>query len=802
MRLIITEKPSMGRDVAAALKATKRGEGYLEGATDIVTWCVGHLVELTEPETYDPKFKSWRAEHLPIIPNEFSYRAATRTLHQFKIIKSLLNRKDIETIVNAADAGREGELIFDLVYTLAGCRKPVQRLWISSLTTDAIIEGFRNLKPATEYMGLRDSARARQQADWLVGLNATRAQTIKARRAGHDGMFSLGRVQTPTLALIVERDGEIKEFVPKDYYEVHADFKAPAGVYPGIWTNANGTRFDKREDAEIICAKVAGKPGIIEKLERKSIKERAPLLYDLTALQRAANVRFALSAAQVLEHAQSLYEKKFITYPRTASRHLSQSVAAEARAHIEATNISAYAKYVASILSKGKLKLSARHADDKKVTDHHAIIPTKQRINGANLSIEEKRIYDLIARRFLAAFYDDAELERTTITTVVEAEKFLTRGSVVVKSGWREVDPPTKNAATETKSNDDEAEDTELPRVAEKDAVETLKAETVAKQTKPPPRFSEASLLGAMETAGKKVEDEELRLAMKDAGLGTPATRAAVIETLIKREFIQREKKALTATEKGAALIAMLPSPLLKSAELTGQWERKLARIAKGEYAFATFMAEVKAMTTQLVEEIGNSTVVVARSNNTSNGNYKQLARPDDALDCPKCRRESREGCLREGFLIERTGANGKFLVCSNGKETCGYLSDAPKNARIRKALLQTACDVCQSAMRLRLPKEQGKRAYLSCVKYPDCTGRRWFNDKGELEAAPVITSKAVNVESAAQIETGPKCATCGTATVKRGPASSGNYFWSCPRWRSDGTGCTSKPLWINAERT
>src|SRR5947209_1672770 len=380
MRLIVTEKPSMGRDVAAALGATRRGEGFIEGREDIVTWCVGHLVELDEPDAYDARLKHWRIEDLPIIPDKFKYHPAERTRDQFKVIKQLMARADVESIINAADAGREGELIFDLVYTLAGCRKPVARLWISSLTRDAISAGFAQLKPASEYAGLRDSARARQQSDWLVGLNATRAQTIMARKAGHEGVYSLGRVQTPTLALIVARDDEIAHFVPVTYYEVIAEFKADAGTYRGTWFDKKGTRFDKREAAEAVAAKVKGQQGAVEKVEKKASKERAPLLYDLTTLQRTANVRYSFSAEQTLQLAQSLYEKKFITYPRTSSRHLSSSVNQELRAHVEAARVGPYVAFIETILAKGKLTLTSRHVDDKKVTDHHALIPTKQRV--------------------------------------------------------------------------------------------------------------------------------------------------------------------------------------------------------------------------------------------------------------------------------------------------------------------------------------------------------------------------------------------------------------------------------------
>ena len=781
MRLIITEKPSMGRDVAAALGATRRGEGYLEGKDDIITWCIGHLVELDDPDAYDPKFKPWRMETLPIIPEEFKYHASERTKDQFNVITSLLKRDDVTRVVNAADAGREGELIFDLVYTLARCRKPVERLWISSLTRDEIIAGFNRLKPASEYTGLRDSARSRQQADWLVGLNATRAQTIKARGAGYDGVYSLGRVQTPTLALIVGRDVEIANFVPTNYYEVVADFQSAAGAYRGTWFNKAGSRFDHKDAAEAIVFKVQGKPGRVEKVEKKATKERAPLLYDLTALQRAANARYSFSAARTLELAQTLYEKKFLTYPRTSSRHLSTSVNQELKGHVEAASVGPYVKFIETILARGTPKLTSRHVDDKKVTDHHAVIPTKQRVEPNALEPDEKRIYDLVARRFLAAFYPDAELERTTIITAVEAEQFITRGTVVLKAGWREVDPPGREDRKKTDGEDD-GEDAELPQVKTKEAVEAVNVEAVAKQTKAPPRYSESSLLGAMETAGKKVEDEELRLAMKDSGLGTPATRAAIIETLLKREYIVRDKKSLTATPKGIALINLLPSQLLKSAELTGSWEQKLARMARGEYACATFMGEVKEMVTELVGQIAASEMERATGDQVAK--RPDVARPEDASDCPKCKLEE-----RAGFLIERTSANGKFLVCSAGREACGFISDVPKNAKQRKLLAQTKCDACGGAMRLRAPRERGKRASLSCARYPECRGVRWFDEKGALEEAKAVP------------ESGAPCQECGAPTVKRGPFRNDSYFWGCTRWKSDGQGCNAKPVWINEAR-
>jgi DNA topoisomerase-3 len=777
MRLIVTEKPSMGRDVAAALGATRRGEGFIQGAQDIVTWCVGHLVELDDPEAYDQRWKHWRLSDLPIIPERFKYHPSERTKDQFKVIRELLRREDVTEVVNAADAGREGELIFDLVYRLAGCKKPVRRLWISSLTRDAILEGFASLKPAEEYRGLRDSAHARQRADWLVGMNATRAQTVRARQAGHDGVFSLGRVQTPTLALIVERDREIAEFVPTTYFEVIADFRAEAGTYRGTWTGKEGTRLDRKEAADELAMKVSGRAGRVERVEKKAVREKAPLLHDLTSLQRAANARYGFTAARTLELAQALYERKFITYPRTSSRHLSTEVNREVRAHVEAARVGPYAPFIDRIVAEN-MKLGKRHVDDKKVTDHHAVIPTRQRINSQALGPDEKRIYDLVARRFLAAFFPDAEIERTAVTTLVEGERFQTRGSVVLKAGWREVDPPGREKRVET-GPDDEGEEAELPPLRRDETVETLKAEAVAKQTKAPPRYSESSLLGAMETAGKKIEDEELRLAMKESGLGTPATRAAIIETLLKRGYVEREKKSLVATPKGASLIRMLPTPLLKSAELTGMWERKLSLMARGEYERESFMAEVREMVRELVRQIAGAEV---ERGEAAARPPREIPRPDGALDCPKCKHEG-----RAGFLVERAGANGKFVTCSQGRDLCGFISDAPRNAKQRKALLQTRCHACGGAMRLRLPKEKGRKGSLACARYPECQAVRWFDAAGALE------------EPTAPAETGPPCPRCQTPTVKRGPASSGNYFWSCPRWRGDGSGCDAKPIWINS---
>jgi DNA topoisomerase-3 len=771
MRLIITEKPSMGRDVAAALGATRRGNGYIEGPNDIVTWAIGHLVELEDPQIYDSRWGRWSLDDLPILPETFRYRPHERTADQFKVIKALLARPDVTSVVNAADAGREGELIFDLVYSLARCKKPVQRLWISSLTREAILDGFRSLRPASDFAGLRDSAYARQQSDWLVGLNATRAQTKVAERAGREGVYSLGRVQTPTLALVVERDREIRTFVPTQYFEVRATFDAAAGSYPGTWLGPDGTRLAEKERAEAIADRVRGKTGAVERVERKRTKERPPLLYDLTALQRAANARYGFSAARTLELAQGLYEKKLLTYPRTSSRHLSKAVAADLRPHVAACDDGPYTPFVARVLGEMKLVLTSRHVDDKKVTDHHAIIPTAERVRLSSLTDDERRLYGLVVRRFLGAFFPDAELERTVITTLVEGERFRTSGTVVLSPGWREVDPPGREAKRPSEEGEDS--DEELPRVAQGEPATASEVEVLAKQTKPPPRHSEASLLGAMETAGRKIDDDEMKLAMKDSGLGTPATRASIIETLIKRGYLERHGKQLHATAKGEEVIDALAFPLLKSPELTGAWEAKLSRMARGEYARDAFMNEIREVVGEMVRAIAG-TQMERVEGATRPAPPPRNGKPS-GVACPACARAGREG----GELVEiESKASGKFLVCSLGRETCGYTSDVPKNAKQRKALAAAACPACGGAMRFRLPMEKGKLPVLLCAASRECRGMRSFDEKGALEEAPA-------------------CAKCGAPTAKRGPAKSGNYFWSCTAWRKDGTGCDAPPVWI-----
>src|ERR671930_293359 len=572
--LVIAEKPSVGRDLAAALPgAFAKNETYLESDEYVITWAVGHLVELAQPEDYDEKLKKWRMADLPIVPEDFRLKPRdAKSKKQLTAIRKLLERDDVDRVVNACDAGREGELIFAYIYESTGAKKPVDRLWISSMTKQAIREGFERLRPGEQLRPLEAAARSRSEADWLVGMNATRAATIRGR-AWVGGVVSLGRVQTPTLAMIVKREREIQAFVPEPYRLVHATFQPP---YQGLWFEGDETRiFGDLERADVIVAKVSGQDGTVEKVERKEQSERAPLLYDLTSLQRDANRRYGFSARRTLQAAQSLYEaKKAITYPRTSSRYLSGDMVPQLKP--TAATLQPIADFRAAaeyVLALDQLPLQ-RVVNDAKVDDHHAIIPTDVDHDLDAFTPDERRVFDLVARRFLAVFHPPARYARTTVITVVEEERFRTRGKVTLEAGWRSVYGVEPDH--ERQSEDEEREGGEIPALQEGQTVRCIAAELEDKLTKPPPRYTEATLLSAMETAGKLIDDEELREAMKDSGLGTPATRAETIETLIRREYIERVGRDLQPTPKGLQVITMLEEHKLTSPELTGDWVHKL----------------------------------------------------------------------------------------------------------------------------------------------------------------------------------------------------------------------------------
>jgi DNA topoisomerase III len=572
--LVIAEKPSVGREIASILQCKEKHKGYLEGTNHVVTWTQGHLLELIEPHQYSMEYKTWRLDPLPIIPHPFKLRVIRRTATQYKIVSQLMLRSDIQAVVNACDAGREGELIFRNVYVYSRCRKPIQRLWINNMTPEAIREGFRKLRDGREYDRLYDAARCRSYADWLVGINITRLKTLL-----YDVLLTVGRVQSPTLCLIVERQREINQFVPELYFEIIADF----GVYSGQWYRGKETSVSKREEAEHIKQQVDGKTGEIIKVLHEDQREMPPLLYDLTALQRDANSRFGFSAERTLKIAQLLYEqKKAITYPRTDSRYLPEEMRSKLPSLIQQfESIPPFGDWVSALNQMG-IHPTKRMIDDRKVSDHHAIIPTHK--IPSSLQPDEHRIYDLIVRRFFAGFFPPAEYKKTKVATRVEQELFGTAFRICIQEGWKITQYPSKKEESSER----------IPSVSlekgQRYPVE--KVEILEKQTQPPKPYTEATLLSAMEHAGKRVDDETLREAMKKRGLGTPATRAEIIERLLHVNYIYRNKKNLHPTEKGMLLISILEEEL-KSPELTGEWEYKLREIERGKGNAQQFMDEI-----------------------------------------------------------------------------------------------------------------------------------------------------------------------------------------------------------------
>jgi len=602
--LVIAEKPSVARDVAAALPGAfeqAKDKTSLEGEDYVITWAVGHLVGLAEPDAYDPKLKKWRYADLPIVPEKFKLVPNDdRAKKQLNAIHRLMARDDVDLVVNACDAGREGELIFAYVYETAKKHPPVKRLWLSSMTRKAIEQAFENLRPGEEMESLEAAARSRSEADWVVGMNATRAASIRLR-AAFDGAVSLGRVQTPTLALVARREEEIRAFVPEPYWLVEARFvasgeRAYAGRYMG------GKRIEEEAAAKIV-EECRERPGTITKLEKKEERERPQLLYDLTSLQRHANTLHGFTARRTLSAAQKLYEEhKALTYPRTNSRFLTGDMIAEIKPTAELVGHNpAYVQGSEYVTSLEKLPLE-RVVNDKKVQDHHAIIPTKSEHNLSKMGADELKVYDLVTKRFLAVFHPDAVFERTRVETTVEEHVFRTSGRVLVSAGWRSV--YGEEVAAEGKPEEDSGGDQRLPKLEQGEDVETRSVESLRKETQPPRRFTEASLLAAMETAGKEIEDAELREAMKDAGIGTPATRASTIELLKYREYIEAEGRALHATEKGIQVIRLLGEHALTSPELTGSWERRLALIERGEDSRPAFMSDIARFTTDTVKEL------------------------------------------------------------------------------------------------------------------------------------------------------------------------------------------------------
>jgi DNA topoisomerase-3 len=605
--LVIAEKPSVGRDLARVLPGPfAKQEGYLEGPDHVLTWAVGHLVQLAEPDEYDVKFKKWRMADLPIVPAKFKLVVRDeRSKKQMSVVTRQLKRDDVDDVINACDAGREGELIFAYLFEKAGSHKPVQRLWLSSMTKTAMQRAFTELRPASEFAQLEAAARSRSESDWIVGMNATRAATIRLR-SSFDGAVSLGRVQTPTLAIITRREEEIRAFKPEPYWLVDALFAAPGErLYEGRYHDGAKPRLATAAAADEIVAAVEGQTGEITQLETKQRKDRPPLLYDLTSLQRDANGRFGFTARRTLAAAQRCYEEhKVLTYPRTSSRYLTSDMIAELKpiaGHVGGAGRD-YEQAAAYVQGLDMLPLGRVVADDK-VGDHHAVIPTNSTHKLDKLSDDDRRIYDLVARRFLAVFHPDALFENTKVETTVAGHVFRTRGKVLLVPGWRGVYGELAEGG-DGASEDDEGRDQQLPKLDHGENVQTRDVTAAEKETKPPRRYSDASLLGAMETAGKLVEDDEVREAMKDSGIGTPATRASIIERLIDVGYIERDGRSLVATEKGLNVIRLLGEHPLTSPSMTGDWEKRLGMIERGEEPRDRFMSDIAGFAGATVHEL------------------------------------------------------------------------------------------------------------------------------------------------------------------------------------------------------
>jgi DNA topoisomerase III len=653
--LVIAEKPSVGQDYARALGGGfQKHEGYLESEDRIVSWAIGHLAELAEPEDYDESLKRWSMKTLPVIPESFKLRPDARGKKQLDILKRLMKRADVDEIVNGCDAGREGELIFAYILDVAKVKKPVRRLWVSSMTRAAITEGFEHLRDGEEMANLEAAARSRSEADWLVGMNGTRAATVRGRALG--GVVSLGRVQTPTLALIVRRDLEIDAFEPETYFQVDARFGLDGPrAYTGRWFEGKEDRTSERERAEAVAAAATGAPAAVESVKRTERKTRPPLLYDLTSLQRDANSRFGMSASRTLQAAQRLYEGSsagaVITYPRTRSQFLPSDQVGNLKGIARGLTGLPFARAAAGYVAGLDVLPLARVVADAKVDDHHAIIPTGE-LPTKELSGDDARVYELVVRRFLAVFHPEARFEDTEIITVAAEHRFRTRGRRLIEAGWRGAAFGEEAAAEEPQSDEDEPRQV-LPKVDEGERGTCEKAEVLEKQTKPPARYSEASLLRDMETAGKQIEDEELRQAMKDAGLGTPATRAETIEKLLRVAYIERLGRSLRATAKGRQAIGLLHDHALTSAELTGKWEQRLSAIERGQEPRDRFMADIRQFTTEVVDYFRNLTAEEVRAQRAEIGpcpNGDGVIRENRAAyGCSSWQSKEEPGC---GFVI------------------------------------------------------------------------------------------------------------------------------------------------------
>ncbi|NCC16234.1 MAG: DNA topoisomerase III [Clostridia bacterium] len=692
--LVVAEKPSVARDIAKTLGAVQKGDGCLVGENYVVSWAIGHLVTLAEPEDYNEKYKKWSFASLPILPEKMELKAIKNTRSQLKILHKWMNDKEISSIICATDSGREGELIFRYIYEITKCKKPFQRLWISSMTEQAIKEGFAHLKDGEDYDLLYHSAKCRSEADWLVGMNATRAYTLR-----YNVLLSIGRVQTPTLALIVEKQKEIDAFLSKDYFEVQADF----GGFQGLWIDdEEQTKIEDESAAKDISMKTEGQNSLVTKVEKEDKRIPAPLLYDLTELQRECNKKFGYSAKKTLDIAQGLYEKrKMITYPRTDSRYLSEDMKGKVQNTMKRlAETKPFEEFAKPLLSGEKLVFTKRIIDNTKVTDHHAIIPTDIPLRLDSLAEDEKNVFLLVAARFISVFYPHFRYEVTKAYFTCQKERFLSKGTVLLDEGWQSVEK--KLIPTKTKK-EKPGEEQKLPPLAEGETHTIMEAKVLKKKTTAPKPYTESSLLSAMENAGRFVEDETLKEQMKDSGLGTPATRAAIIERLLAVGYITRKGKNLIPTEKGTQLIRVVPEEI-RSPQTTGKWEKGLSSIAKGKMEEQRFMESIKRYVAFLVEDAAGRKTDVVFPDEEQKGTRKVgkvLGK------CPVC---------KDGDVLE----NSKAYFCGKWKAGCKFTvwkdSLKPYGIALTNEMLQSLLKNGKiPEVKVTLPQtgEQGKAAMI-----------------------------------------------------------------------------------------
>ena len=721
--LVIAEKPSVGRDYARVLGCREKGEGFLSSENYIVSWAVGHLIELCEPEKYDPKYKKWNYPDLPIIPQQMKLQTIRKTSSQFQVLKKLMNSPEVDRIICGTDSGREGELIFRYIYQVAKCSKPFDRLWVSSMTEEAISKGFREVKDGHQYDSLYQSARCRSEADWLVGINGSRAFSIR-----YNALLSIGRVQTPTLGIIVNRQDEIDRFVPEDYYEIqltHQKDEAPETFDSRFFRleddgKTKNTRMTSKEEAnEILSRALSVSKAEVLQVDKTPKKQLPPLLYDLTELQRDGNRRYGFSANKVLNIAQSLYENhKLLTYPRTDSRYLPSDQKENVRKTLHAINIPEFHQALKEIPvgENGSLRFNSRIIDDSKITDHHAIIPTLKKPDLSKLSQDERKIYELVAMRLIEVFYLPYEYDSIEVILGVgdgeNRDRYLARGKVVRELGFMKLHQKENQSGKKKKSQTEE--EGELPPLSQGETVKIKNGKVEEKKTQPPKPFTEATLLTAMEYAGRYVE-EEVREQMEKLSLGTPATRAAIIERLIYVGYVVRKGKVLLPTEKGKKLIRIVPQEL-KSPEMTGRWEKALDKIYQGGMDPDRFMGSIERYVRYIVTSAQNDAGIRFEEEEKGKGTRKKTS-ADRSLTfgkCPLCGGDVRK--------------NSKAYFCSNWKEKdCKFTIWISSLDRYGASLTDEMMGTMLSGQKLPIPMTMPQTAEKG-------TGEVYISKEGHIE--------------------------------------------------------------------